>query len=68
MPGTVTLPLWLAAVVVLLAATALVDRFLLPGVKWMVRRRVSRVLEEVDARSLPVRLRDGIARLFSPYL
>lgn len=25
-------------------------------------------LEEVDRRSLPVRLRDGIARLFSPYL
>ena len=25
-------------------------------------------LAEVDARSLPVRLRDGIARLFSPYL
>ena len=25
-------------------------------------------LDEVDGRSLPVRLRDGIARLFSPYL
>jgi cardiolipin synthase len=25
-------------------------------------------LEEVDARSFPVRLRDGLARLFSPYL
>jgi cardiolipin synthase len=25
-------------------------------------------LEEVDARSLPVRFRDGVARLFSPYL
>jgi len=29
-------------------------------------RRVT--LDEVDARSLPVRLRDGVARLFSPYL
>jgi cardiolipin synthase len=27
-----------------------------------------KTLAEVDARSLPVRLRDGIARLFSPYL
>ncbi|MFM8579043.1 MAG: phospholipase D-like domain-containing protein, partial [Planctomycetaceae bacterium] len=27
-----------------------------------------RTLQEVDGRSLPVRLRDGIARLFSPYL
>jgi cardiolipin synthase len=25
-------------------------------------------LEEVDARSMPVRLRDGVAKLFSPYL
>ena len=29
-------------------------------------RRIT--LEEVDGRSLPIRLRDGIARLFSPYL
>ena len=27
-----------------------------------------RTLAEVDGRSLPVRLRDGVARLFSPYL
>jgi cardiolipin synthase len=25
-------------------------------------------LKEVDARPLPVKVRDGIARLFSPYL
>ena len=25
-------------------------------------------LEEVDGRALPVRLRDGVARLFTPYL
>jgi cardiolipin synthase len=24
--------------------------------------------QELDARSLPVKLRDGLARLFSPYL
>ena len=29
-------------------------------------RRVT--LEEVDARSLPGKVRDGVARLFSPYL
>jgi cardiolipin synthase len=33
----------------------------------MARSR-RRTLAEVDARSLPVRLRDGVARLFSPYL
>jgi cardiolipin synthase len=25
-------------------------------------------LKDVDGRSLPIKLRDGIARLFSPYL
>jgi cardiolipin synthase len=34
------------------------------------RRAISRplTLVEVDTRSLPVRLRDGTARLFGPYL
>jgi len=34
----------------------------------MIARSRPRTLAEMDARSLPVRLRDGIARLFSPYL
>lgn len=50
MTETVTLPLWLALALALLAALALVERFLLPGVKWVVKRRVTRVLAEVDAR------------------
>jgi len=49
MTESVSLPLWLAAVVFLLAAVALVERLLAPGLKWLVRRRVSRVLDEVDA-------------------
>ena len=27
-----------------------------------------RTLADVDSRSLPIRIRDGIARLFAPYL
>ena len=50
MTESVSLPLWLAAVVFVLAAVALVERLLAPGVKWLVRRRVARVLDEVDAR------------------
>jgi len=34
----------------------------------VISRSRPRTLDEVDDRSLPVRLRDGIARLFSPYL
>ncbi len=34
----------------------------------VIARSRPRTLAEMDARSLPIRLRDGIARLFSPYL
>jgi len=34
----------------------------------VIARSRPRTLAEVDGRSLPVRLRDGVARLFSPYL
>jgi glycerol-3-phosphate O-acyltransferase len=52
MPETVTLPLWLAALLVLLAAWAALDRLLRPGVRWFLRRRVERVLADVDRRLL----------------
>ena len=48
------------------------DRDFAGGLDARIRDTISRsrprTLAEVDARSLPVRLRDGIARLFSPYL
>jgi glycerol-3-phosphate O-acyltransferase len=50
MRGAVTIPLWLAVVLVLLAAWAALDRLLLPGARWFVRRRVQRVLEELNTR------------------
>jgi cardiolipin synthase A/B len=34
----------------------------------VIARSRPKTLAEVDARSLPVRLRDGVARLFAPYL
>jgi cardiolipin synthase len=34
----------------------------------VIARSRRQTLAEVDARSLPIRLRDGVARLFSPYL
>jgi cardiolipin synthase len=34
----------------------------------VIARSRPKTLAEVDSRSIPVRLRDGIARLFSPYL
>ena len=46
----VSLPIWLAILVGALALWALVGHFVLPGARWIVRRRVNRVLEEVEAR------------------
>jgi glycerol-3-phosphate O-acyltransferase len=44
------LPLWLAVVVIALAAWAFVGHLVLPGARWILRRRVNRVLEELDLR------------------
>jgi glycerol-3-phosphate O-acyltransferase len=50
MRGTVSLPAWLAVVLVLLAAWAALEWLLLPGARWFVRRRVNRALEELNTR------------------
>lgn len=50
MSGTVEFPAWLAIVIAALALWALADHFLLPGVRWVARRRINRVLEELDTR------------------
>jgi glycerol-3-phosphate O-acyltransferase len=48
--GTVTLPTWVVAVLALLAALWALDRLLVPGARWFVRRRVNTVLEEIGKR------------------
>jgi len=55
MSGTLTLPVWFAAVLFLLAAWAAVDRLLIPSVRWFIRRRVNLVLEEIGRRRKPAR-------------
>jgi glycerol-3-phosphate O-acyltransferase len=50
MTTTVTLPIWLFLILVLLAAWAVLDRLLVPGVRWYFRRKVNRVIHEINAR------------------
>src|SRR5713226_2081362 len=52
---TFTLPAWLAVLLALLVLWALLDRLFLPGARWFLRRRVNRVLEEINTR-LKIRL------------
>ena len=50
MTQTVTLPAWLLAILILFAAWAVLDRLLLPGVRWYLRRRINRVIDEINTR------------------
>jgi glycerol-3-phosphate O-acyltransferase len=47
---TVAVPWWLLLLLVVLAGWAALDRLLLPSVRWVLRRRVNRVLDELETR------------------
>lgn len=53
--STIEIPLWLAILAGLLALWALLARLLVPSVRWFLRRRIERALEEVNP-SLQIRL------------
>ncbi len=50
MENTITLPLWIFVLLILTALLLVLDRILLPGFRWYLRRRVNRVIEEVNTR------------------
>ncbi len=50
MTSEVTLPLWLALIVSALAIWAAFDRILVPSVRWFMRRRFNRTIEELNTR------------------
>lgn len=50
MSRSVGLPLWLVLLLAALSAVALLDRLLVPSVRWYLRRRVNQVIEEVNTR------------------
>ncbi|MEE8367837.1 MAG: 1-acyl-sn-glycerol-3-phosphate acyltransferase [Thermoanaerobaculia bacterium] len=55
MKNAVTLPLWLAIPVIGLALWALLARILVPSVRWVVRRRINSLVDELNER-LPIRV------------
>ena len=50
MSSPIVVPLWLALVAAALASWAVLDRLLVPSVRWYFRLRANRVLEEVSTR------------------
>lgn len=47
---TVALPLWLLVVILLFAAGTALDRVLKPAVRWFFRRRIERMMAQVNTR------------------
>ena len=50
MTETVTLPTWVFVLLLAFALWAAVDRLLVPGVRWVFRRKVNRVIHEINTR------------------
>jgi len=50
MDNEITISTWLFVLLVLFSLVLLIDRILLPGVRWYLRRRVNRVIDEVNKR------------------
>jgi glycerol-3-phosphate O-acyltransferase len=48
--GTIVIPVWVAIIGAVLALWALLDRLLVPSVRWVIRSRANKVLDEVGQR------------------
>lgn len=55
MGSTISVPVWLFAVLAVLAAWAALDRLMVPSVRWLIRQRTNRVIDEVNTR-LPIEI------------
>lgn len=56
MPDTITIPLWLFVALLLIAAVATFSWLLIPSIRFVLRRRINRVIEDVNTR-LQIELR-----------
>lgn len=50
MTATLEMPVWLVVLVLALAAIATLDRIIGPGLRWFLRRRMERAVEELNKR------------------
>ena len=50
MSGSITISIWLFLAILILAVLAILDRFLIPGTRWFLRRRINRVINDIGAR------------------
>ena len=50
MPAQITISTWLFILLVAIAVGAILDRVLIPSTRWFLRRRISRVIDEIGTR------------------
>ena len=50
MTSTVTLPVWVVAIASLLAAVSLLDRLLMPSLRWALRARANRAVDKLNTK------------------
>src|SRR5256885_16507943 len=50
MGSQVSLPLWVVVLMAILAILAALDRILIPSVRWALRRRANRSIEELNTK------------------
>ena len=50
MTSWVSLPLWLLLIMGALALWSVIDRLLIPGVRYLMRRRFNRAIEDLNTR------------------
>ena len=48
MSSTVALPIWFVILAGILAAIGLLDRLLMPGLRWFLRRRVNKAIDRLN--------------------
>jgi glycerol-3-phosphate O-acyltransferase len=50
MGSQISLPLWVVLLMTILAISAALDRILIPSVRWALRRRANRAIEELNTK------------------
>ena len=46
----ITLPIWLFLILIVITLWAVLDRVLIPSTRWLLRRRINRVIDEISTR------------------
>ena len=58
MSADITISIWLFILLIAVAAWAILERVLIPSTRWLIRRRINRLIDEIDRYMTSRGLRD----------